>query len=313
MGGIPALALVLAGGLLVLQAGAQEPDSGAAGGDTDPFSRGGICAFAEHLDAEGDAAAAAAEYARCAYLTEAADSSLHPEWRRLRIRALLRAGDLEPAYHDFRSWVEADTAGPDSVRGAARFPWETAYALGRSLVGADRDSLALAALADVPAGGKGLDEARVRMIEAAACLRLGDADAARAALDKAGQAGGSEARASIALLDTLARKSRAGFGGNRWLAGFLSAAVPGLGKAYAGRPLDGLASFLVLAFFGWQAWDGYAHDGPASVKGAVFAASGTGLYAGNVYGSMRAVDAEKEKRRKAFGEQVKFVATFRLP
>lgn len=272
---------------------------------SDPFSRQGICAFAEHLEAEGDAADAAAEFARCLFLTEAADSSLHPELRHRRIAALLHAGSVEPAYRELRAWAQADTGS--LLR-------ETAFTVGKELVATDRDSLALALTAPLPdQGGTGLETARLRLIQASAWLRLGHADSAGLALRRASREGGKQVEPSVDLLAGLVDKSRNGYGRNRWLAGFLSACVPGLGKVYAGRSIDGFATFLVLGFFGWEAWDGYAHDGPASIKGAVFAASGAGLYAGNVYGSIRAVDVENERRKKAFAEQVKFVVSFRLP
>jgi hypothetical protein len=293
-------ALSLAVLLFAQGAGADGPR-----GLPDPFSREGICAFAEHLDAEGDASDAAAEFARCLFLSEAADSSLHPELRRRRIRALLRAGAPDPAYSEFRAWARADTGS--LLR-------ETAYALGKELVRADRDSLVppLLAALSVPAAPDSI-QARLRLLEASAWLRLGNGDSARTALARASREGGKEAEPSIALVSGLAGEARNGIGGHRWLAGLLSACVPGLGKVYAGRPVDGGATLLVLAFLGWQAWDGYAHDGPASVKGAIFAASTAGLYAGNVYGSMRAVDVENEKRRKAYAERIKFAVAFRLP
>jgi len=271
----------------------------------DPFSREGICAFAEHLDAAGDAAEAAAEFARCQFLTEASDSKLHPELRHRRILALVHAGSIEPAYGEFTDWARADTG--NLLR-------ETAFSLGKELVNADRDSLALATMAPFPQqAGAGLETARLHFIQAAAWLRLGKADSARLFLRLASRDGGKEAEPTVGLFTGLIDKSRNGSSGNRWLAGFLSACVPGLGKVYAGRSVDGLATLAVVAFFGWEAWDGYAHDGPASIKGAVFAASGAGLYAGNVYGSIRAVDVENERRRKAFAEQVKFIVSFRLP
>lgn len=295
----------IAGGLLpllLLTSGAFAERPGEA---PDPFSRAGICAFAQHLEAEGDAADAAAEFARCLYLTEAADSSLHPELRQRRILALLHAGNIEPAYAEFRAWARADTGV--LLR-------ETAFALGKELVKADRDSMVLALTAPLPdKGGTGLGMARLRLIEASAWLRLGKNDSAGLALRQAFREGGKDVEPSVNLLSGLVEKSRDGIGGNRWLAGFLSACVPGLGKVYAGRSVDGLATFLVMAFFGWEVWDGYDHDGPASIKGAIFAASGAGLYAGNVYGSVRAVDVENERRRKAFADQVKFVISFRLP
>ena len=46
---------------------------------------------------------------------------------------------------------------------------------------------------------------------------------------------------------------------------------------------------------------------------AVFGAAGAGLYAGNIYGSVKSIDAENLEMKKAFADKVKFAVEFRLP
>lgn len=286
--------------LLCLGASFAQPQPGSV----DPFSREGICAFADHLEAEGDPAADA-ESARCLFLTERADGRIHPELRGKRIRALIRAGDPLQAHREYMAWAGAD---------AGSIPLETAYEFGKGLIRADQDSLAIRILTGLPARpGKDTAAARMDLLQGAAWLRLGKVDSARAALAGASREGGKDAGPYVALFSGLADEYGKGIGKSKWLAGILSASVPGLGKAYAGRKMDGLATFITLAFFGWQAFDGYSHDGPASIKGAIFAACGSGLYVGNIYGSVAAIDAENGKRKKAFGERVKFAVQFQLP
>lgn len=76
---------------------------------------------------------------------------------------------------------------------------------------------------------------------------------------------------------------------SRYLAGLMSAMVPGSGKVYAGKPYDGLYSLLLFALTGWQAYDGFSRHGSDSVKGWIYGSIGAVLYAGNIYGSTVAV------------------------
>ncbi len=68
-----------------------------------------------------------------------------------------------------------------------------------------------------------------------------------------------------------------------WLAATLSALIPGLGKVYAGRLWDGVFSFLLNAYTGWQTYRSYRQHRPVAtpVYGGFFAF----FYVGNVYGS----------------------------
>lgn len=67
------------------------------------------------------------------------------------------------------------------------------------------------------------------------------------------------------------------------MAALLSALVPGSGRWYAGRPYDGLYSFLLNALMGYGLYDAY-RDGDR-VREAVFGVGLAYFYLGNVYGS----------------------------
>jgi hypothetical protein len=270
----------------------------------DPFSRESICAFAAHLDAESDPAANS-ELARCLFLTEASDGHIHPELRSKRIQSLLNAGELELAHKALRDWATADSG---------KIPPELVYSLAKALVRSERDSLSLSILATLrDVSNQGNLPLRIGLLQGAAWLRIGKMDSTRVAIARASKVGGVEGRPYVKLLTGFADEYTQGVGKSKWLAGILSAGIPGLGKAYAGRKMDGLATFISIAFFGWQAYDGYVNDGSTSIKGAIFLASGVGLYLGNIYGSVRAIDVENDKRKKAFTDRVQFAVQFQFP
>ncbi|MDA3930202.1 MAG: hypothetical protein PF541_14730 [Prolixibacteraceae bacterium] len=69
------------------------------------------------------------------------------------------------------------------------------------------------------------------------------------------------------------------------LAGILSAIVPGLGKVYAGRTGEGIASFIATVGFGFMTWENYQKLGPKHVKTIAFGTVFTANYISNIYGS----------------------------
>jgi hypothetical protein len=79
-----------------------------------------------------------------------------------------------------------------------------------------------------------------------------------------------------------------------WIAGALSAVVPGLGRIYIGRWQDGLMSAVLIGIPAGFAANGFAHDGTRSVRGWLLGTAAGILYVGNVYGS--AVGAVKADR-----------------
>lgn len=67
------------------------------------------------------------------------------------------------------------------------------------------------------------------------------------------------------------------------LAGIFSAIVPGSGHAYAGRPVDGLASFLLTTLFAAATYEAFRER--LEVAGAITGAIGIVFYSGGIFGA----------------------------
>ncbi|MEO0293653.1 MAG: tetratricopeptide repeat protein [candidate division WOR-3 bacterium] len=92
---------------------------------------------------------------------------------------------------------------------------------------------------------------------------------------------------------------------NRALSGFLSTVIPGSGKYYCNRPMEGFHSFVTIGFSAWQAYEGFKEDGIHSVKGWIFGSLGVFLYFGNIYGSIVAADIYNEEQELMFKLSIK--------
>lgn len=73
-----------------------------------------------------------------------------------------------------------------------------------------------------------------------------------------------------------------------WVAGSLSAVVPGLGKVYTGNYVDALMSFIFVGGNAYQAYRGFEKNGKKSAFGWIFGSIATGFYIGNIFGSAKA-------------------------
>ncbi len=91
-----------------------------------------------------------------------------------------------------------------------------------------------------------------------------------------------------------------------FLAGMLSAAVPGLGRVYAGKSSEGIISFLYLAAMGLTTYDFYRGGGAGSPI-FIISASVTGIfYAGNIYGSAVAARRVNQEFRHEMEQRILF-------
>jgi hypothetical protein len=81
-----------------------------------------------------------------------------------------------------------------------------------------------------------------------------------------------------------------------WIAGSLSAIVPGLGKVYAGKPKQGLLSLIPLAALALQAYEGYGDKGLKSGRFWIYGSIFTIFYIGNIYGSALSVKIVKQEK-----------------
>jgi len=90
------------------------------------------------------------------------------------------------------------------------------------------------------------------------------------------------------------------------VAGVLSAAVPGLGKIYAGKTGEGIAAFIYTMAFGFTAYDFYRGAGPQSALFIVSAGIASVFYAGNIWGSAVAVNRKKYERNHELDQRILF-------
>jgi len=82
-------------------------------------------------------------------------------------------------------------------------------------------------------------------------------------------------------------------------AGILSAVIPGSGKIYAGRFMDGLFSLLTVGILSGMAVYSFYDEGGGSVRGWIYTGVGGIFYLGNIYGSVTAAQIyNKEQEEK---------------
>jgi hypothetical protein len=92
------------------------------------------------------------------------------------------------------------------------------------------------------------------------------------------------------------------------IAGLLSAAVPGLGKVYAGKLGSGLSSFLTVGIAGVMTYENYAKNGLNNPKTIIFGSLFSILYVANIYGSVFSIKAYRDE----FNQQIDYRILFHL-
>lgn len=92
-----------------------------------------------------------------------------------------------------------------------------------------------------------------------------------------------------------------------WIAGIMSALVPGLGKIYSHDIKDALASQILILGSGYLAYRGFYRKGPDSVFGWVYSGIAAGLYAGNIAGSVRAVKKFNTREKERVHEKARIL------
>ncbi len=88
-------------------------------------------------------------------------------------------------------------------------------------------------------------------------------------------------------------------------AGILSAFLPGLGKVYAGRNIDGISTLLLVGVLSWQSFSSFSDNGSHSVKGWLFGSLGTVFYLGNIYGSAVTVKVQNIEINNQFDHRIR--------
>ena len=91
-----------------------------------------------------------------------------------------------------------------------------------------------------------------------------------------------------------------------FIAGSLSAIVPGLGKIYAGRLGEGVSAFLITTTMGLVAVENYIKDGWKDPKTIIFGSLFSVFYIGNIWGSTLSVKLINDEFNKEVNEQILF-------
>lgn len=93
---------------------------------------------------------------------------------------------------------------------------------------------------------------------------------------------------------------------NPWVAGTLSAVMPGLGKAYNGKPLQGLSALMICASLGYQTYEAYQNRKASIAPLYVFGSLMGAFYVGNIYGSAIGVTVSKNRLNAEIDNQILF-------
>lgn len=100
------------------------------------------------------------------------------------------------------------------------------------------------------------------------------------------------------------RRKKSGF-----VAGMLSAILPGSGKIYASKPREALTGFLPVAFNLVQAGEGYYYKKFESPHLYIFGSISTAFYASGIYGSVRAANRKNTEFKDKIKANVEFEIT----
>ncbi|WP_234733026.1 hypothetical protein [Tellurirhabdus bombi] len=90
------------------------------------------------------------------------------------------------------------------------------------------------------------------------------------------------------------------------LAGLYSAVVPGLGKIYAGKKRQGIASLLPILSMGLLTYEGLRKDGVKSARFISFGTLFTVFYVGNIWGSVLSVKIKRNEFNREYDNKILF-------
>lgn len=89
-----------------------------------------------------------------------------------------------------------------------------------------------------------------------------------------------------------------------FLAGTMSAIIPGSGKFYARRWKDGISSLLFVGLTAFQSYRGFEKNGVESVYGWIMGGLSFSFYLGNVYGSVKAAKDYNQNLNEKYKENI---------
>ncbi len=91
-----------------------------------------------------------------------------------------------------------------------------------------------------------------------------------------------------------------------FVAGTLSALIPGLGKVYAGKPRQGITSIIPVAILGLQTFEAYNKAGVKSARFIIFGSLFSVFYIGNIWGSVLSVNIVNQEINNEINRQILF-------
>ncbi|MFA6924848.1 MAG: hypothetical protein WC223_11420 [Bacteroidales bacterium] len=89
-----------------------------------------------------------------------------------------------------------------------------------------------------------------------------------------------------------------------FLAGLMSAVIPGLGKVYAGKKGEGLAAFIIVSSLAATTFENYKKAGIKNIKTIFFGSVFTAFYIGNIWGSAFSVKIKNDEFNKTINRQI---------
>ncbi len=89
-----------------------------------------------------------------------------------------------------------------------------------------------------------------------------------------------------------------------FLAGTMSAIIPGSGKFYAKRWKDGISSLLFVGLTAFQSYRGFQKNGVESAYGWIMGGLSFSFYLGNVYGSVKAAKDYNQNLNESYKKNI---------
>jgi len=91
-----------------------------------------------------------------------------------------------------------------------------------------------------------------------------------------------------------------------WVAGMLSAVIPGVGRMYAGKVKHGVASLISVSFLGAQAYENIRKRGIKNAWSILYTGLFGVFYVGNIWGSALTVHVQNQEINNAINQQIVF-------
>lgn len=253
-----------------------------SGQDSSLFSFSNSSQYAHHLFSIGDYHTAFTEYKRLTFL-----DSLNVEFKTNSLAAAYLSGQYLEGIKQARTYYTSDSLFPNSV---ARAYIHLLFKVDAPL----RLQTFLSANNYLNPNDKTFYSAANQMLD----NRMAEAQLLLGKVSIEQESGSIQDLRAILIQENRFKPKSAG------LAGIMSAIVPGSGKAYAGQWKDGLLSFVYVGLSAFQSYRGFNERGIESAYGWIFAGVSTGFYAGNIYGSVRAIHKRRNNHRDQINQQI---------